>query len=155
MTSAEAAQRSLARRLLEREAGEGRAAEELAAAAERACQKFYPQLARLIGAEGFHAVLARALRLAQRESPFLAGVEGEPGGEVGARHAVPLLKGLREAVRGRDPAEVSDGVVAVFANLIWLLATFVGESVALRQVSSIWPEVPLRDVEPGSGAVGE
>lgn len=37
----------------------------------------------------------------------------------------------------------------MLARLIWLLATFIGDSLALRLVHDIWPEVPLGAAMPG------
>jgi len=133
----------VARRLLTHEVGEGQDPEDLAKAAESACQKLYRQLAKLIGSAGFQALLLRAVSLAKAEFLFLKRVESEP--EAGT-----CLKGLLESVQGRDPGVVKDSLIAMFANFISLLVTFIGEDLALRLVRKTWPEVPFDDMGSGS-----
>ncbi len=113
---------------------EGRTPTETAEAGQRICQKLYQQMAQLIGPTGFNALGARALHLARIEFPFLNGVEIRMQEEG-------CLKGLPESVQGQPPAEISSALVAVFANFIWLLVTFIGKDLALRQLRSIWPEI--------------
>lgn len=128
--------REWAGKLLDLELG-GRTGEvELAEAAERLCNRFSSELSPLIGVEGVTAVLRRAMRMAQDDYPFLAGVEVQT--ESDGR-----LVGLTSRVKGRDPREVRDALVAIIGNAIWLLVTFIGRDITLRQLRRVWPEAQL------------
>jgi len=125
-----------AQRLLLHEAGGGQRTQDLADAMERACQALHSQLAPLVSAAGFNALLARAAKLAGREFPFLAAI-----GAITTPNC--SFDGLRQAAEGREPAEVADALVAILANFIWLLVIFIGESLGLRKVHEVWPDVPF------------
>ena len=133
-----------ARRLLRHEAESAGHADELAVGFERACRAMHDRLAPLISSSGFHTLLARALRLAARDSPFLASVSISTSGDC-------ALSGLG-STETRDPAEVADGLTAALAHFMWLLVIFIGENLGLRKVREIWPEVPLDGVNPSTGA---
>lgn len=126
--------RDLARRLVESEAAGQPSAPVTADGAERAVSKLREYLARLIGIGGFRALLARALQLTKAEVPSLRGVQAEPDG---------ALSGLPEWVLGRDPAEARAALVAVLANVLWLLAVFIGDDLVERLVREVWPQVRL------------
>lgn len=133
------AEHELARTLLEREAGGvSGTADELAAAAERACGKLRTHLARVMGSAGFEAILRRALSLAQGEFPNLAAVEPRMDGER-------CLDGLSDAVGGRPPAEVAEALVALFAAFLGLLISLVGRELAMRLLTPVWPAAPGAD----------
>ncbi|HWP49867.1 MAG TPA: hypothetical protein VNM22_22115 [Candidatus Limnocylindrales bacterium] len=134
--------KEMAQRLLTYEAGGLQGSEDLAKAADHACQKLYHQMVRLVGLAGFQALLMRSLNLAKTEFPFLRRVESEP-------QAGECLKGILEAVQDRDPVLVGEGLVAVLANFIGLLITFIGKDLALRLIRKTWPEVTLDDVSSG------
>jgi len=92
-----------------------------------------------------HTLLARALTLAARDFPFLAGISISSNGDC-------ALSCLPAAFDTRDPGEVADAFAAVLAYFIWLLVIFIGENLGLRKVHEVWPEVPLDRVNPSSGA---
>ena len=135
-------QLALAWRLLAHEAGGRRGSEEIVEAAEVVCQKLRRHLGKRIGPAGFESLLARALHLSKRQFAFLERVESEQRGSA-------CLTGFREPVQGHDPAEVGDGLATLLASFLWLLGQFVGDDMALRQITTLWPEVLIRDV--GSG----
>jgi hypothetical protein len=137
------AQRDLARRLLAWELGDVQDPSALPDAAERACRKLCRHLAKLVTMAGSHALLARALHLAKVEFPFLEGVQSCPPPEV-------CLDGLRERVRGVEPALAQRGLAAILASLIGLLVTFIGEDLALRLVGDVWPDVPPAETDFGT-----
>jgi hypothetical protein len=62
------------------------------------------------------------------------------------------LEGLQASVRDQDPAVVREGLASVLAQFIWLLVTFVGETLALRLIHEAWPEVMPEAA--GSGSEG-
>jgi hypothetical protein len=117
------AQRELARRLLEDEAGGHRDPAIVARAAEETFRKLRDRLVDLIGVGGFAALLRRALKLAGAELPALERVELVPGGSLG---------GLRDAIEARTEGDATALPVCLLAHFLHLLATFIGEDLALR-----------------------
>ena len=93
-------------------------------------------MVRLVGLEGFRALLVRALALARAERPWLSAVEVRQDGS---------LQGLGEAALQRDNAGATEGYAALLAQFLGLLITFVGETLTLRLASEIWPEAPVAD----------
>ncbi len=98
------------------------------------CEKLRPQLATLVGDDAFRALLAHALACARAESPALSAVQ------VNA-------KGFLEA-----PAEVHGQIntgtfletrVVLVAQLLGLLAAFIGENLTLGLVREVWPRVAV------------
>ena len=134
-----------ARRLLRHEAETAGHADEIAVGFESACRALHDRLAPLISSSGVHTLLARALKLAARDFPFLASVSISFNGDC-------ALSGLAGATEKRDPAEIADGLTAALAHFMWLLVIFIGENLGLRKVREIWPEVPLDSVNSSSGA---
>ena len=114
-----------AQRLWVRAAGDGRAPEEVAAAAEAMCAQLRVGLVRWIGAEGYRALLERSLEQARVEHPALGGLSCL-GGDG-------LL--TTAAVRAHGAGEVAAGFVALVAALIDLLGRIIGEPMALRLVA--------------------
>jgi hypothetical protein len=137
-----AAQRELAYWLLASELSDMSEPGALFDAAERVCGKLSRRMARLITADGYSAILARALHLAMAEFPFLDGVRAS-----GATNA--CLEGLRELAHTVDAPKIREAVVAVLAGTIALLGTFIGEDLALRLVRDIWPGAPFGGMDPG------
>ncbi|HEU4452415.1 MAG TPA: hypothetical protein VFR81_05115 [Longimicrobium sp.] len=128
------------RRLLRHEAGGARDAASLAAAAEGACRKLSGELEALVGRGGAAALLGRAVSLAGRELPFLAGVR--------PRTDAPLsFDAFRESLQGLGPAETEAAGVALLGNLVGLLINLLGEDLGLRPVLNVWPDV-LPGAEP-------
>jgi hypothetical protein len=82
------------------------------------------ELGKLIGPAGFDILIARSLVLARRAHPVLAGVTAVPGGTPA---------GLD------DPALDEVALIALVANFIELLATLIGEDLAMGLVIDVWP----------------
>lgn len=115
---------------------------ELVDALQRVCEKLHEQVGPFVGAEGFRVLLARALHLATSEHSFFQRVEVASQSEA-------CLEGLHQNVQGLDPSEVRHGIVAFLAIFVWLLATFIGEALALRLVGRTWPDFSLEDEREG------
>ncbi len=127
----------LAQWLLTKEA-EGLGSADPIDAAEGAFEKLHGELARLIGSDGYRAVLARALHLAEAAHPILGRVPAEPEGA-----SFPdLIKALRASLAGGDEAEVRAGLAALLGDMLWLLSTFIGADLTWRKVQMVWPELP-------------
>lgn len=98
--------------------------EDIAAAAERVHLHLREGLSRWIGAEGFRALSARAVSLAQGEHPEL--------GTLSFDNDEPAL---RAAVRLHGVAPVTEALVAQLAAAIDLLGRIVGEEMAMQLVN--------------------
>ena len=94
----------------------------------RVCEKLRRPLSHLTGPAGFSSLLTRALTLAQREAPALSGVRVTSTG---------TLEGLS--------GEAAQASTTLIAHLLELLTTFIGESLTLRLLHDIWPELPTSD----------
>ena len=129
-TSPSSLQGQLARQLLALEAATGKAADPPSHAAARVCAKLGTSLTRVAGAEGFASLLRRAHFLARKDNPALAAVAMIPDGS---------LWGL-EAVASDAPGRGPEAVVGIFAHLLGLLVTFIGEPLTLRLVREAWPD---------------
>jgi hypothetical protein len=127
MTSSSATATDAARNLWARFAGDSTAPEDVAAAADRLCLQLRVGLRRWIGAEGYRALLDRALGLAQTKHPVLSNLSCLVGDE-------PVTA---EAVRTLGAGAVAAGLVALVAALIELLGRIIGEAMAVRLVEQI------------------
>jgi hypothetical protein len=56
---------------------------------------------------------------------------------------------LEELNAKRNPDELLEGGVVLVAQLLGLLTAFIGQTLTLRFVREIWPEVPLDDLNSG------
>ena len=123
-----------AQRLWAHEAGKSEESEAVTSAAERVCARLRVELSRWIGADGYRALLRRALALTRPEFPALTGLscEGRDGPE------------LASAVRTHGAADVKGSVVAVVATLIDLLSRIVGEEMATRLVEQSGAPSPVK-----------
>jgi hypothetical protein len=98
-----------------------------------AAEKLHPQLASLMGEDGFRALLGRALALAGAEVPWLRTVQVTADGS---------LAGLAEVQAQFGPDDFFEGGVVLLAELLGLLAAFIGENLTVRLVHEVWPKVP-------------
>lgn len=109
------------------------------AAAQRACQKLGERLSALVTAEGYRALLVRAVQVAARDFPFLNGST--------ARFQSDACLGDIASSDEVSSADLRDGLTAVLAGVVSLSITFIGEDLTLRAVRDVWPEAPT--IEPG------
>jgi len=119
-----------ARRLLDLEtpSGEGRGANN--SPAFRVCEKLRSPLGKMLGAGGFHSLLARALALAAAEIPWLREMPIMADG---------TLQGLDLLEVKLDARLVAEGEVILVAQLLGLLVTFIGPALTLRFLHDVWP----------------
>lgn len=124
----------LARRLVEHEAGGSPAPSASVAAAEAACRRLKNDLTDLLGSGGVSALMGRALNLAKRERPLLAGVtlDTEPSS---------CFTGLPEALAAGTDEEAAAASASVLAHLLGLLVTLLGEELGMQPVRKLWPNV--------------
>ena len=132
------AQFNLARRILDHEQGSpphGSVGE----SAARASKKLQQRLGRVFSDMGTQALLRRAVYLASTDFPPLAPANGADNDEV-----------LSDALDHLGPTEAHGAANAVFANIIALLARFIGDDLALRALGEVWPEpVPVQPDDAG------
>ena len=123
----------LARRILEHEAGGASDPAASAAAVERACQRLKDHLVVLLGSNGVTALFRRALHLAQRERPLLAGVavSSEPG---------VCFTGLAESLATSAADDATSAAATILAHILELLVMLLGEELGMKPVRKLWPE---------------
>ena len=105
--------------------------QESLSALESVFEKFRHLLITLIGAVGYRALIGRVVKLAKTETPQLNTLQVKPDGS---------LEGIGERF-GQDQTEGAD--VLLIAQLIALLATFVGTDLMLILVLDKWPDLPV------------
>ena len=105
-------------------------------------EKLRPQLAALMGNVGFSALQSRALALANGQFPWLHAVHIKANGGFEGLEAVDAQVG---------PEEFFEGCVVLFAHLLGLLVTFIGEELTQRLMREVWPELPRDDLDFGTG----
>jgi hypothetical protein len=133
--------RGVAERLIAHETGGNKSAGTKAPAAFYVCEKLRPHLATLMGSTGFHALLSRALAVANAEDAWLRKVQVNADGS---------LEGLDELGGQLDPQEMAERSVVLIAQLFGLLGAFIGEKLTLQMVREVWPQLPLNDLDFGN-----
>ncbi len=134
MANVTPAQRRLAKWLLAQEMGGEEQGAAVAEAAGRAWERLSRRLANMFTSTGSQSLGKRAVYLARDEFPFLSDVRG-----------AITLDALPSALDGEDREQAAAAAEAVYANLIGLLVTFIGESLALRALHDVWPGASLHD----------
>lgn len=87
----------------------------------------------MLGSGGIAALLRRALHLAQREQPLLAGVA------VNTESAT-CFTGLAESLASRTEAEASAAAITVLTHILDLLVTLLGEDLGMKPIRKLWPQ---------------
>lgn len=121
--------RAWAQRLLALEAANPSAAGPDLPVAVRVSGKLQISLTGFVGADGFTALLRRALALARADVPSLQTVRVTADGR---------LEGIEAATA--DTGQNNDAASAITMHLLGLLVTFIGESLTLRLMRDAFPE---------------
>ena len=108
----------------------------LGAAARAAYADLAGASAPLIGQVGVDALAGRALHLAQREYPWLAG-KGDPDPPE------PPFARVIACVRRQELAVATQATASVLAIFIGLLVTFIGRPLTSGLVRKAWPDASL------------
>jgi hypothetical protein len=116
-------------------------------ATEHVFDQLFNRLARLIGVTGSLALCMRAVNVVRSEFPFL-----EPA-QLGTPDA--CCAALGEALQTVAPEQARDGVTALLASCLELLASFIGDDLVLILVREIWPGLPTTHDKPGSGGTSD
>lgn len=127
--------RRIAHRLMVHEAPRNGAAK-VVASAFPVIDKLSIHLAMLVSNGGVRALVARALVLAADEITWLGAVQVNANGD---------LEGLETLGAGLDPETLLEGRVVLLAQLLGLLAAFIGPGLTSRLMNEIWPEIPLEE----------
>ncbi|HVS18103.1 MAG TPA: hypothetical protein VMT18_05845 [Planctomycetota bacterium] len=130
--------RTVAQRLFAHEAKGLRRSASSVPTVLRVCERLRPELASLVGDTGVQALYMRALALAGAQVDWLRAIR------VGADGRLEGFEGAETPV---EPDEVSAGGVALLAELLALLAAFVGVPLTLRIVREQWPRLALKDLD--------
>jgi hypothetical protein len=129
--------RDVATRLIAHETSATHSSEAALPAAFHVLEKLRPHLATMMGNGGFRAVLSRSLALAAAKDQSLAAMELKADG---ASEGWERLEGLE------GPEKVTECSIRLVAQLLGLLAAFIGENLTLRLVRNVWPKLPLEDL---------
>jgi hypothetical protein len=143
MSRAAPKHRAFAERLIAHESRANKSSEaETPATVFSVIDKLRPQLATLMGTVGFRALASRALALANDEVSWLRAVHVKADGS---------FEGLRELAKQVTPDEIFEGKAVLLAQLLGLLAAFIGEDLTLQLVREVWPKLPLNNSDAGKG----
>ena len=134
--------RSIAQRLIKYETPGNNSSETTDTATFQVTDRLRPHLATLMGNGGFRALLARALKLASAEVPWLQGVQVNADG---------TLEGLAIPHARLSPADFREGRIVLLAQLLGLLVAFIGPGLTSRLVGEIWPQLAADKVDFGNG----
>ena len=146
MSPASTRMRHFAKRLTVCERNANLPSETTNASAFHVCERLRVHLATLMGTTGSRELLLCALLRAKEESPCLGGVQVNADG---------ALEGLEELQAKHNRDEPFEGGVVLVAQLLGLLTAFIGETLTLRFVREVWPEVPLDNWDFGKGEKDE
>ncbi len=127
------AQLNAARRLLAREAQEAESAEERATAARRVCETIVAHLSTLVGPSAARALFARSVKLSAPDFPCLGKVD------LAVERAPNLPEQLEACLRGENPDAVTEASLALYATLLALLGTLIGERLTSEVLRDSWP----------------
>lgn len=107
--------------------------------AARAWERLSRRISQLFTVSGSQSLGKRAVYLAKDDFPFLMDANGN----------IPLER-LGPVLEGRDEEQAAAAAETVYAHLIGLLVTFIGEDLAMRAIRDVWPGASLH--EPGTMA---
>ena len=134
MSSATPQMRHFAKRIIVFETQADKSAQVNSSTPFPVTEKLRPHLAQLMGDGGFRALLSRALVLASADVPWLRAVRVNSMG---------ALEGWEELSVSPRSDELFEARVVLLAQLLGLLAAFIGENLTLGLVHQVWPNVPL------------
>lgn len=98
-----------------------------------ACEKAYVALAHWVGADGCHALFARALAEARSDFPALSSIELNPGGKS-------YISGVAGFLKKNNDDALAEGMESVLLRVFTLLSRLIGKDVADKLIEQSFPE---------------
>lgn len=124
----------LARRIVAFHTADRRAASHLAEGVEAAFRRLHEVATRLIGPAGFAAVMERAVHQARGRCAWLETVEVVVDTTV-------VIASLPTIVDREGPEQVREGAAVLFAAVLALLRTLIGDGLTLSLLARSWREL--------------
>ena len=137
--------RDLAHRLLTYEADAGKASESAESATIRVYEKLRQSLVAVAGIAAFQSLAFRALTQAKSEAPSLWAAQVAADGSLQGLGEFESQLVEFEPQLGSDKDQASEGGVILIARLLGLLLVFLGGTLTLRLVQSVWPDAAFDD----------
>jgi hypothetical protein len=103
----------------------------------RICEKLRLSLIKSMGVAGFRALFSRAVALAGANVPWLRELPIRADGS---------LEGLAELEARLTAEQIGTGEVALVAELLGLLVTFIGPALTLQLLQDAWPRADFSAV---------
>lgn len=98
------------------------------------CDKMHPSISRLAGSISYRALLSRALAIARVRGQTLSALRFESDGRLVFDSEHPSAELL-------NPDIVRNDAVILVAAFLGLLVKLIGDTVTIRIVRQVWPEV--------------
>ena len=136
--------RGIAERLVAYETRANKSSKRMSPGGFPVCEKLRPHLVTLVGNNGFRGLLSRSLALASAEVAWLRAVQVKADGTLAGPENIQA-----------QGASIREGGVVLVAQLLGLLVAFIGENLTLRLVREVFPKVPLKGLDFGSGGKNE
>ena len=127
-----------ARRLLEQKGGGSSNPNQRAEAAGSVYETLFRSLAPVIGAAGVRALFARSVKLTKTEFPCLGEVVVVVDSSEGN---IELVQQLHGCLSKLEPHAVLQVTTGLYANLLSLLANFIGEQLAWQITKGAFPAI--------------
>ncbi len=127
MEQREPVAQQLARRLIERDRPDSNQHVDRASAAALAAEEMYAALSRWVGADGCHALFARARRDVEDSHPPLARLSLHPPGS-------PYIVGLADSIEAHGSAATAEAIKEFLAGIIDLLGRLIGLDMATNLI---------------------
>ena len=101
----------------------------------RVGEKLRQPLCKLVGTQGYRAVMDRAIIATRNNTPFFAAFRTAPDGSL----VVPALTA--------NPSTAAEAETLLVAQFFSLLSSFVGHGVLLAVVATVWPNFRVSESE--------
>jgi len=112
------------------------------ASGERALQLVQEHLRDWFGPDGVDALLIRALERARSSHPILIGVQPPVSGTLRLIGITENDRAVSQQNGALDSREIIEGIVALLAAILALIARLVGDEMMRHLVKQIWPVLP-------------
>ncbi len=125
---------------MNRETSDQESAEAQLHAAIAVCERLRQPLVTFAGAEGFRSLLSRALTLSKGQEPSLCVLIVNLDGKIQ----------LKEPNTKLGPNAHGNAGILLIGHLLFLLTTFIGQSLTFQLVQQTWPDLGDLNREDGN-----